>query len=128
MDHTNNGGPAFPIPGLQNYSDFNGMTLRDYFIAHAPAEPQAWFEPKMPTPRPQLPTSSSLSEADQSDWHDERLDHDPEGCSAELHAFAEARRNYDRTVRAWDREYSKQWCIQWPAAWADEQLRAREAA
>ncbi|WAX26333.1 hypothetical protein [Ralstonia phage p2110] len=134
MDHTNNGGPAFPSPA-EHFSDGTlsghatyGMSLRDYFIAHAPAEPQAWFEPKMPTPRPQLPTSSSLSEADQSDWHDERLDHDPEGCSAELHAFAEARRSYEKNVNEWDREYSKQWCIQWPAAWADEQLRAREAA
>jgi hypothetical protein len=29
------GGPAFPIPGLQNDSDFNGMTLRDYLAAKA---------------------------------------------------------------------------------------------
>lgn len=26
----NNGGPAFPIPGLHDDSDFNGMSLRDY--------------------------------------------------------------------------------------------------
>lgn len=25
-----------------------GMTLRDYFIAHAPAEPWGWFKPVMP--------------------------------------------------------------------------------
>jgi hypothetical protein len=31
----NNGGPAFPIPGLQDDADFNGMTLRDYFAAKA---------------------------------------------------------------------------------------------
>lgn len=29
------GGPAFPIRGLLNDADFNGMTLRDYFAAHA---------------------------------------------------------------------------------------------
>lgn len=28
-----NGGPAFPVPGLQHDEDFNGMTLRDYFAA-----------------------------------------------------------------------------------------------
>jgi hypothetical protein len=28
------GGPAFPIPGLHEDSDFNGMTLRDFFAAH----------------------------------------------------------------------------------------------
>ncbi|WP_257803322.1 hypothetical protein [Burkholderia glumae] len=27
------GGPAFPIPGLQHDPDFNGMSLRDYFAA-----------------------------------------------------------------------------------------------
>ncbi|WP_459694323.1 hypothetical protein [Achromobacter xylosoxidans] len=31
----NDGGPAFPIPNLQDDSDFNGMTLRDYFAAKA---------------------------------------------------------------------------------------------
>ena len=29
------GGPAFPIPGLQDDEDFNGMSLRDYFAAKA---------------------------------------------------------------------------------------------
>lgn len=27
------GGPAFPVPGLQDDETFNGMTLRDYFAA-----------------------------------------------------------------------------------------------
>lgn len=31
----NTGGPAFPIPGLQEHEEFNGMTLRDYFAAKA---------------------------------------------------------------------------------------------
>lgn len=26
----NNGGPAFPVPNLQDDEDFNGMSLRDY--------------------------------------------------------------------------------------------------
>jgi hypothetical protein len=32
-----NGGPAFPVPGLQQDEDFNGMTLRDYFAASVAA-------------------------------------------------------------------------------------------
>lgn len=32
---TNDGGPAFPIPGWKDDPDFNGMTLRDYFAAKA---------------------------------------------------------------------------------------------
>ena len=30
-ENRDNGGPAFPIPGLHNDADFNGMSLRDYF-------------------------------------------------------------------------------------------------
>jgi hypothetical protein len=29
------GGPAFPVPGLHEDEDFNGMNLRDYFAAKA---------------------------------------------------------------------------------------------
>jgi len=29
------GGPAFPVPGLHENSDYDGMTLRDYFAAKA---------------------------------------------------------------------------------------------
>lgn len=39
MNQKNSGGPAFPVPGLQNDEDFNGMTLRDYAIVHFTA---AW--------------------------------------------------------------------------------------
>lgn len=38
----NDGGPAFPIPGDQADADFNGLTLRDYFAAHAPEPPKGW--------------------------------------------------------------------------------------
>jgi hypothetical protein len=43
----NDGGPAFPI-GSTPEEWGNGATLRDYFIAHAPAEPQPWFDPVLP--------------------------------------------------------------------------------
>ncbi len=35
MSSTDTGGPAFPVPGLQNDESFNGMSLRDYFAARA---------------------------------------------------------------------------------------------
>jgi hypothetical protein len=31
----NRSGPAFPVPGLAGNSDYDGMTLRDYFAAKA---------------------------------------------------------------------------------------------
>ena len=40
MSDINNGGPAFPVPGLQHDDAFNGMTLRDYLAAAA--MPLAW--------------------------------------------------------------------------------------
>lgn len=35
MPQRNDGGPAYPVPGLQHDEDFNGMSLRDYFAAKA---------------------------------------------------------------------------------------------
>lgn len=35
MTTKTDGGPAFPVPGLQHDESFNGMTLRDYFAAKA---------------------------------------------------------------------------------------------
>ena len=32
-----NGGPAFPVPGLQHDEGFNGMTLRDYIAVQIAA-------------------------------------------------------------------------------------------
>lgn len=37
---TNTGGPAFP--GATYYGPFAGMTLRDYFAAHAPEPHKNW--------------------------------------------------------------------------------------
>lgn len=56
---TNTGGPAFPEivtewPGsnYHNTHSVGGMTLRDYFAAHAPEMPE-WF--KIPPTRPMPP-------------------------------------------------------------------------
>ena len=31
----NDGGPAYPVPGLQHDESFNGLSLRDYFASEA---------------------------------------------------------------------------------------------
>lgn len=36
MNTQNDGGPAFPVPNDANVNCQEGMTLRDYFAAHAP--------------------------------------------------------------------------------------------
>jgi hypothetical protein len=49
MSTINDGGPAFPIPGLQHDADFNGITLRDYFAAKAM---QGWTANPLPNDTP----------------------------------------------------------------------------
>lgn len=41
MSTTNTGGPAFPSEHQTNWSN-PGMTVLDYFAAHAPAPPDTW--------------------------------------------------------------------------------------
>lgn len=81
---------------MKHYTQY-GMTLRDYFIAHAPADPQPWFEPVMKK-RPK-PIFEDPADEDCVNYHE---------------------------VRAWDEDYKKQRYIQWPGAWADEQIKLRE--
>lgn len=138
------GGPAFPVkgvvvayakrsdmiysdnhPGDPIFGDKPGMSLRDYFIAHAPAEPQPWFKPVMPT-RPEYPNKFALSQADLKAWENERLDYDYEGCSQELKDFGEKWVNARTAVQEWETEALKQRYVQWPAAWADAMLEARK--
>lgn len=114
-----------PDSGTEWLDDMIRKALRDYFIAHAPAEPQPWFEPVMP-PRPELPAFHELSADDQRDWNNELYDYAPEECSAALRAYGEKRKAAEKAGRQWDKEHAKQRYIQWPAAWADAMLAARE--
>jgi len=71
------GGPAFPLNAANmNLHGAKGMTLRQYYIAHAPAEPQPWFEPEMRTkPNPNVPEpEGGLSDEERKEvqfWRDE---------------------------------------------------------
>lgn len=111
MSKINDGGPAFPLPFILDptrgemgmYVDAadagvpTGLSVRDYFIAHAPAEPQPWFRPAMPRPCPERILK--------------------EGCDYPING---------KERHEWHVEFERQRWIQWPAAWADEQLKARE--
>jgi hypothetical protein len=60
-DNIKNGGPAFARTaawspaGTSISKSQEGMALRQYYAAHAPAMP-AWFEPPRKTPKPDLPS------------------------------------------------------------------------
>lgn len=97
-----------------------GMTLRQYFMAHAPAAPQSWFEPVMALPCPPEPActaeiSQILSGRIIAGWISDSLIEELEG---DCKLFAEARRR----IWAWNIERDKQRFIQWPAAWADAMI------
>ncbi len=120
------GGPAFPRLTNDAFSpEFTGMSLRDYFIAHAPAEPQLWFAPAMP-PKPRLPDKYAMLNDDDRRAFENDVDPDEDPTASDsyrsfCHAYVAARHAID----AWQNDLVKQRFIQWPVAWADEMLKAR---
>lgn len=108
------------------------MTLRDYFIAHAPAEPQPWFFPSMPTPRPhpvgpQWPSDlDDLERRELDAWREDMLS-TKDFTAPRLVQRAQEIAAHRKALSEWDTDCAKQRFIQWPAAWADEMLKARAA-
>lgn len=100
------GGSAFPkyFGGNRDLApgEEAGMTLRDYFAAHAPAEPQHWFRPV-------------VSERPRAIYH--------EGHGGE-HCWDCSPENY-RELEEYDAERRKLALVQWPYAWADAMLAER---
>jgi hypothetical protein len=144
------GGPVHPIPlelqalmhadiaGL-NISDEDkarrirhlsimgqGMMVRDYFIAHAPSTPQFWFKPTMPPcPAPMEP-GDIVDEAVRA-HATAALDCFTDPASGEAALWIMERNKREEEIGAWRIEADKQRLLQWPAAWADEQLKQRAA-
>lgn len=134
----NTGGPAFPvrlpIPGATHANNepiptelHTGMSLRDYFIAHAPAEPQEWFRGQMPPPprqRMAKPDDLTKEESEELAAWGEFIDaHDMKQPRARM--IAEDWERHQKENAAWNRERTKQRFVQWPAAWADAMLEQR---
>jgi hypothetical protein len=103
--------------GTGLYAFESGMTLRDYFIAHAPAEPQEWFKPVLS----EKPIIGQLFVSDDGERFYKSYRHAEEN---EGDCFRDVNR---ASFDAWCKEEIKQKYVQWPAAWADEMLKAREA-
>lgn len=91
----NDGGHAFPVKADSEW--YAGMSMLEYFAAHAPEGPLWPFEPRMATKRPEATPVP--------DGHD-------------LPA------NY-LEIRAWNDERCKQLNIQWPWVWAEAMLREK---
>ncbi len=136
MSERDNGGPAFPLAAgwVEERSDGSaktivtvreldrGMTLRDYFIAHAPAEPWPEFDPVMPIDRPLSRWAYENAPADGPRFHSARAAEIHYQCSDE-YVINEAADEQNE----WSSERNLQRRIQWPSYWADTQLKARKA-
>lgn len=86
------------------------ITLRDYFIAHAPVEPWDWFEPIM-SPMPEsIPVPHFYGVCSQ----------DPVYIK-----YTKDMTNHRIEMKRWEKEKGRQRFIQWPAFWADTMMEAR---
>lgn len=137
MSARNDGGSAFPVQGLSGLPNGDvvwpegGMTLRDYFIAHAPAEPQPWFEPVLNIAAPVMPkVPPNLNKDESETLHDvgEGYITAVDVSSQRLREYLEARDAYTKLSHAYRKALERARYVQWPFAWADEILAEREAS
>lgn len=122
QDQVNNGGPAFPVPHTNGHDGRNGMTLRDYFAAHAPSKPAPWFSPK------------TLISPHWSERHGIPMPHGDGRSGSASAGHCGACDEYFRKSAEWDAaqekrrsEYEMACHVEWPWAYADAMLRARGA-
>ena len=114
MSEFDDGGPAFTFPVLHGISAPKGMSLRDYFITHAPLEPAEWFEPVMTSVCPEI---EAIKPVKRRWWHFM--------CGPPSAGLILPRYRYSLERYMWNIEYKKQCQIQWPTAWADQMLIQR---
>lgn len=133
-----NGGPAFPSlksfnqnrNAGQNYLGYSaqsegGMTLRDYFAAHAPLKPASWFKPIGVTFPSYYEEGPALPHG--------KTERTPRGTSAavghcdECRAYYEACKAFEDERARRRSEYEMAIYVQWPWAYADAMLAARAA-
>lgn len=119
--------PAFPTfsqpPGKSAQSD--GMTLRDYFAARAPAEIPDWFTHVEPSKAfPPMPDYTKLDETHQKialDWQSDPVFDLPE----ELTWYGEKVKAHREGKRAWAILDRRERYVQWRWAYADMMLAGR---
>ena len=102
------------------------MSVRDYFMAHAPAKPPKWFLPVMP-PCVAVPSVNAIEDADLRVEVTMCMECDSDPTSPAAIEWFAARDAAEQAQAAWQTEFRKQLCFQWPAAWAHEMLKQRLA-
>lgn len=123
------GGRAFPRAAGTGFGMEEGMTLRAYFVAHAPAQPWSWFKPKIVRQEPSFPDNETLfqgltKEQIEVVWEWWRHPYYDLGKKfPEYQKVHEAMRQYRADRKAWEEEWLQQTDIQWPAFWAEQMLK-----
>ena len=122
MEPYENGGAAFPTrhePEMEV-----GMSLRDYFAAHAPHQPHSWFNPVMRS----CPLVPSIQNIEDAATRVDVVMAEEGGTDPETEAGAawiKARNHLAQEQEAWQHEFRVQRHLQWPYAWADAMLKQR---
>lgn len=102
---------------------------RLYLMAHAPAEPQMWFQPTMPGPKPAHPKQPlDLTDEERhelSGWREDYIDISSMK-QPRARAYAETTDAHRAAEREWSAAYRKATLIQWPRAWADAVIGAAQ--
>lgn len=117
---------VFPVTGTNpdgGTFTFLGLNLLMYFMAHAPAEPQEWFKPTIDDGclLEPVPQDFNLEEKD-NPYHAE----DYEGSSEDLALYFKAKEIYRKLLEEFNEELKKQRYLQWPKAYALEQIKQLE--
>lgn len=108
-------------------------SLRDYYIAHAPAEPQPWFSPVLPPKEAPLLRFTDMY-PDCTDEERGAINHF-DSDYMDFNDVTEVRVRYylyqkseqQKRARAYACMAQRERLVQWPAAWADAVLNARSA-
>ena len=112
----------------------NDMLLRDYFAAHAP-EPFDYWEPVMSIEAPEMPPTNpyevlpDLSElmADTAElWLQRVTNKNYDQTDESIKPFIDLWMEYKTQEVKWSIEYSRQYSMQWPYAYADIMLEQRK--
>lgn len=105
-------------PMFQHNRLASALTVREYFMAHAPETPQAWFKPQMPPKPAEIPKPNEANTAARPEALKWVSGQTQPQTGAGLAWVAE----YEAALKVWadwEAEHAAQTFIQWPAAWAD---------
>jgi hypothetical protein len=115
-----NNTPAFPCHELYDEQGSihrsPGITTLDYFIAHAPVEPQPWFKPNLPTQPNMGPEPRFIGNYEDFDEVSKKF----------YDSYIRRIEEHKQELHKWSIECEKIKYTRWPVAWAVEQMKARK--